>query len=270
MKGVKLRQGFAIALMAGAGLAQAAECLIEPMQTVEVASSVPGVVMTLGAQRGDRVKRGQVLVTLDDRAERAAMNSARFRAGQTGPAELAARKIEFAPQRFDRRSSLAREHLIAAQESDDAEAELRLAESELKVANENRTLARIELEQHTVQMNLRTIRSPIDGVVVEQMVRAGESVEAAGGKRTVFKIAQIHPLRVHVVLPKDLFGQVKPGDLVMITLENPISERTKTVVKKVDRVINASSGSFVAWLELPNPEMRIPAGIRCVAEIGNR
>ncbi|MDO9482419.1 MAG: biotin/lipoyl-binding protein [Hydrogenophaga sp.] len=69
MKGVKLRQGFAIALMAGAGLAQAAECLIEPMQTVEVASSVPGVVMTLGAQRGDRVKRGQVLVTLDDRAE---------------------------------------------------------------------------------------------------------------------------------------------------------------------------------------------------------
>lgn len=250
-----------------AGSVQSAECLIEPTQTVEVASAVPGVVMTLGAQRGDRVKRGQVLVTLDDRAERAAMNSARFRAEQTGPVELATRKIEFAKQRFERRSSLAKENLIAAQEGDDAEAELRLAESELKVANENRALARIELEQHSVQLNLRTVRSPIDGVVVEQLVRAGESVDTSGGKRSVFKIAQIHPLRVHVVLPKDLFGKIKPEDAVMVALESPISEKVKAVVKRVDRVVNASSGSFVAWLELPNSELRIPAGIRCVAEM---
>lgn len=249
---------------------QAAECLIEPMQMVEVASAVPGVVTGLNAQRGDRVKRGQVLATLDDRAERAAMNSAKFRSEQMGPAELAMRKIEFAKQRFERRSSLAKENLIAAQESDDAEAELKQAESELKVANENRALAKIELEQHSVQVNLRTVRSPIDGVVVDQLVRIGESVETTGGKRSVFKLAQLHPLRVHVVLPKDVFGKISMGDAVMIKVESPVSGRLKTFVKKVDRVVNASSGTFVAWLELPNPDMKIPAGIRCDAEIAKQ
>lgn len=247
--------------------AWAAECLIEPTQTVEVASAVPGVVSNVNVRRGDRVKKGQVLATLDDRAERAAMGVARYRATQTGPAELAARKIQFAQQRFHRREALARERLIASQDSDDAEGELRVAEAELKVAAENRELAQLELEQHSIQVSLRTVRSPVDGVVVEQMVYPGESVEAGAGQRGIIKLAQIHPLRVHVILPKDQFGKIKVGDTVTVVAESPVSDPLKATVKTVDRVIHSASGTFVAWLELPNPDFRIPSGIRCKAEI---
>lgn len=248
----------------------AAECLIEPTQTVEVASAVPGLVSSVNVRRGDRVKKGQVLATLDDRAERAAMGVARFRALQTGPAELAARKIQFAQQRFHRREALARERLIASQDSDDAEGELRVAEAELKLAGENLELAKLELEQHSIQVSLRTIRSPVDGVVVEQMAHPGESVEAGPGQRGIFKLAQIHPLRVHVILPKDQFGKIRVGDTVMVVAESPVSESLKATVKTVDRIINAASGTFVAWLELPNPNFRIPSGIRCRAETEGR
>lgn len=250
--------------------ARAAECLIEPTQMVEVASAVPGLVSSVNVRRGDRVKKGQVLATLDDRAERAALGVARYRATQTGPAELAARKIQFAQQRFHRREALAKERLIASQESDDAEGELRMAEAELKVAGENRELARLELEQHEMQISLRTIRSPIDGVVVEQMAHPGESVDAGPGKQGVFRLAQIHPLRVHVILPKDMFGKVKVGDTVTVLAESPVSERLKATVKTVDRIINAASGTFVVWLELPNPDFRLPSGIRCNAELGSK
>jgi RND family efflux transporter MFP subunit len=250
--------------------AWAAECLIEPTQMVEVASAVPGLVSSVNVRRGDRVKKGQVLATLDDRAERAAMVVARYRATQTGPAELAARKIQFAQQRFHRREALAKERLIASQDSDDAEGELRVAESELKVAAENRELAKLELEQHSVQVSLRTVRSPIDGVVVEQMANPGESVEGGPGKKGIFKLAQIHPLRVHVILPKDQFGKVKVGDVVTVKAESPVSESLKATVKTVDRIINAASGTFVVWLELPNPDFRLPSGIRCNAELGGK
>lgn len=257
--------GWAVALPAWA-----AECLIEPTQMVEVASAVPGLVASVNVRRGDRVKKGQVLATLDDRAERAAMVVARYRATQTGPSELAARKIQFAQQRFHRREALAKERLIASQDSDDAEGELRVAESELKVAAENRELAKLELEQHSVQVSLRTVRSPIDGVVVEQLANPGESVEAGPGKQGIFKLAQIHPLRVHVILPKDQFGKVKVGDAVTVKAESPVSESLKATVKTVDRIINAASGTFVVWLELPNPDFRLPSGIRCNAELGGK
>lgn len=270
--GRRVRRGVVSLVMGCAAVlpAWAAECLIEPTQMVEVASAVPGLVSSVNVRRGDRVKKGQVLATLDDRAERAAMVVARYRSTQTGPAELAARKIQFAQQRFHRREALAKERLIASQDSDDAEGELRVAESELKVAAENRELAKLELEQHSVQVSLRTVRSPIDGVVVEQMAHPGESVEGGPGKQGIFKLAQIHPLRVHVILPKDQFGKIKVGDVVTVKAESPVSENLKATVKTVDRIINAASGTFVVWLELPNPDFRLPSGIRCNAELGGK
>ena len=52
--------------------AKAYDCLMEPMQTVEISSPVAGVLETVLVKRGDPVKKGQVIATLDSRTERAA------------------------------------------------------------------------------------------------------------------------------------------------------------------------------------------------------
>jgi RND family efflux transporter MFP subunit len=241
------------------------DCLIEPAQTIELATPVTGLLDKVLVQRADRVTKGQVVATLEARAEQAAAELARFKAEQTGPSAMAQNKIEFAKRKFSRRQVMTNEKLMSVQDRDDAEAELRLAESELKVAAENRQIAKLEYQQHSSLLNLRTVRSPFDGVVVEQMAYPGEVVEPGSNKKAILKLAQLDPLRVHVVLPKEAFGKVAPGTTVEVQPEVPANGRYKAKVKSVDRLIDAASGVFVVLLDMPNPRLEIPAGVRCKA-----
>ncbi len=244
------------------------DCLIEPTQTVELASPVTGLLDKVNVKRGDRISKGQVLALLESRAEQASTDLARYKADQTGPTRAAESKIEFGKRKFNRRKSMAAEKLMAVQESDDAEAELRLAESELQVATDNRELAKIEFRQQSSLLNLRTIRSPFNGVVVDQMLYPGEVVEPGGNKKAILKVAQIDPLRIHVILPKEVFGRVTEGMSVEVTPEIPAKSKYVAKVRTIDRLVNAASGTFVVFLEMPNPKLDVPAGVKCKAAFG--
>lgn len=244
------------------------DCLIEPTQTVELASPITGLLDKVHVKRGDRISKGQVLALLESRAEEASTELARYKSDQTGPTRAAESKIEFSKRKFSRRKSMAAEKLMAVQESDDAEAELRLAESELQVATDNRELAKIEYRQQSSLLNLRTIRSPFNGVVIDQMLFPGEVVEPGGNKKAILRVAQIDPLRIHVILPKEVFGRVAEGMSVEVTPEIPAKSRYVAKVRTIDRLINAASGTFVVFLEMSNPKLDVPAGMKCKAAFG--
>ena len=73
--------------------ANAYTCLIEPAQTVELGVPVGGVIERVTVKRGDRVRRNQVVASLDSRAERAAAALALYKSRLTGPAQLAQSKV---------------------------------------------------------------------------------------------------------------------------------------------------------------------------------
>ena len=241
------------------------DCLIEPTQIVELASPVTGLLERVTVKRGDRIGKNQMLAMIESRAEQAAVDLADFKSKQVGPTRLAENKIEFAKRKFARRQTMANERLMSAQDSDDAESEYRLAEAELQVAQENRQLAKLEYQQQISLLNLRSIRSPVDGVVVEQAAYQGEVVEPGGNKKVILKVAQLDPLRVHVILPKELFGKLNPGMAVAVIPEIPAQGRYTAKIKTLDRLVDAASGTFVAFLEMPNPKLEIPAGVKCKA-----
>ena len=68
------------------------DCLIEPAQTVELGTPVTGMVDKVLVQRGDRVKRGQVLAILESHAEQAAADLAHYKSQLAGPSQMAAMK----------------------------------------------------------------------------------------------------------------------------------------------------------------------------------
>lgn len=257
----------ALVLVGGAShsLAASFDCLIEPTQIVELSSPVTGLLDRVTVKRGDRVSKNQLVATLESRAEQAAADLADFKSKQVGPTRMAESKIEFSKRKFGRRQTMASERLISSQDSDDAEAEYRLAESELQVATENRQLANIEFQQQSGLLDLRSIRSPVDGVVVEQTAYPGEVVEPGANKKVILKVAQLDPLRVHVILPKDVFGKIRPGMSVAVTPEIPLQGNYTARVKSIDRLIDAASGTFVIFLEMSNPRFEIPAGVKCKA-----
>ena len=255
----------AITLFAIPTFAAAIDCLIEPTQTVEVASPVTGLLDKVNVKRGDRVAKGQVVALLESRAEQAAAELARFKSEQFGPTQMAESKIQFSQRKFNRRRDMTADRLMSPQERDDAEAEFKQAESELQVARENRQIARIEFQQQSGLLDLRTIRSPFDGVVVDQMAYPGEVVEPGGNKKSILKLAQLDPLRVHVILAKSVFGKPAIGMAVKVSPEVPAKSSYVAKVKSIDRLIDSASGTFVVYLELANSKLDIPAGVKCRA-----
>ncbi|WP_149365353.1 efflux RND transporter periplasmic adaptor subunit [Rhodanobacter sp. T12-5] len=244
------------------------ECLIEPAQTVELGTPVAGLLAQVMVKRGDRVRKHQVLATLDSHAEKAALELARYKSQLSGPTQLAQSKIEFSQRKFERRRDMAAENLMSRQDSDDSEAEFKQAQAELKVAQENREVARLEYEQRDSEIDLRTIHSPFDGVVVDQMMWPGEIVEPGATKHAILKLAKLDPLRVRVVMPMQSFGQQKLGMSAAVTSEIQPGKVYAAKVSGIDRIVDAASGTFVVFLDLPNPELDMPSGVKCKAVFG--
>jgi RND family efflux transporter MFP subunit len=241
--------------------AQEYDCLIEARQMVEIRSPVEGLVEAITVDRGDTVRRGQVVVVLESGPERAALEIAKSRAAMTGPVEAAQARVEFAKTKEKRQEELYRQNFVSSSALDEARTERRLAESELRVALENQKLAELDVERTQELLSMRTIRSPFNGVVVDRLMDPGEFA-TTNLREPILKLAETDPLNVEVVLPATLFGKVKKGDRGDVVPETGTA-RVEARVAIVDRVIDGASGTFGVRLELRNPNGAVPAGAKC-------
>lgn len=242
------------------------DCLIEPTQSVEISSPVIGLLDKVNVKRGDKVRKGEVIASLESTAEAASAALARYKSEMTAPTETAVNKVEFAKRKYERRRDMYEQNFMSAQDRDEAESEMKLAQSELKQAQENKEVAKLEFQQQNSLLNLRTIRSPLDGVVVDQILYPGEVVEPSGQKKAILKLAQLNPLRVYVILPMAAFGKVKMGTKASVNPELPVGGHYTGTVQIIDRIVNAASGTFGVFLEIANPKLDVPAGVKCKAD----
>jgi len=250
-------------LLLASALARADEfdCLIEARQAVEIRSPVEGLIESVKVQRGDLVRKGQVIVMLESGPEEAALEIARARATMTGPVEAAQARVEFAKTKEKRQEELSAQKFVSPSALDEARTERKLAESELRVARENQKLAELEVQRAQSLLQLHVIRSPFDGVVVDRLLDPGEFA-STNLKEPILKLAEIDPLNVEVVLPAALFGRIRKGDRAEVIPETS-TRYFPAQVSIVDRVIDGASGTFGVRLDLRNPGGTIPAGARC-------
>ncbi|OGA16078.1 MAG: hypothetical protein A3I63_02730 [Betaproteobacteria bacterium RIFCSPLOWO2_02_FULL_66_14] len=259
-----------ISLLAAAAPAQARsfECLTEPNQVVEIRSPVEGVIEKVNVQRGDSMRKGQILVELESDVERSAADAAKFRAEMLGRIESAKNRLAYAQGKSQRAQKLQSDNFISAQAREEAETERRLAESELKDAMEGRDLAHLEYRRALEQLKLRRLASPFAGVVTERLLNPGDLAESGSGRKAILKVAEIDPLRVEVVLPLEMYGKIRTGASAIVTPDS-VGGRHSARVTVVDRVLDAASGTFGVRLELRNPQRNIPAGVRCQVDFGD-
>jgi len=254
--------GFALA--AGSTCAQTLDCMIQPDQVVQIGVPVAGVIESVAVERGDLVTRGQVVAQLSAGVERAALAVARERAVQQGELVMAESSQEFARRELERARELHERNFVSKTFLDKSRAEAEVAGGRSDQAQERRRLARREVDLAAAQLGQRTVRSPIDGVVVERHLAPGEFVD----QKPIMRVASIDPLRVDVLVPAAAFGQVKVGAAARVTPELLDRRVHHARVKSVDRVVDAASNTFRVRLELPNPERTLPAGLRCKADLG--
>jgi RND family efflux transporter MFP subunit len=251
-----------LALTALPAAAQEYDCLIEARQTLEIRSPVEGVIEAVHVQRGAQVKKGQLVATLYSGPERAALELARSRAAMEGDIKAAEARLELSRKKYERAEELVKKAFVSASARDEAEAEFRLATEQLRAARESKRLAELEVKRAEEVVAQREIRSPVTGLVVNVALRPGE-LTASNQKDAIMKLVEIDPLHVEMILPVSAFGRIKAGQRATVMPEAPVGGQYTARVEIIDPVFDAASGTFGVRLLLPNPQRRIPAGLKC-------
>jgi len=153
-------------------------------------------------------------------------------------------KAEYGARKFVRNKEMQGKKLISTQELDEIATDQRLAELELKERQE--------------RLRLRSIESPISGVIVDRYRHKGDLVK----QERIFRIAQLDPLHIETVIPARYFGRIKLGQYYDVKPQLS-SAVLKAKVSAVDRVIDQASNTFRVRLLLPNPKFEVPSGQRC-------
>jgi RND family efflux transporter MFP subunit len=234
-------------------------CLIEPDQVAEIGTPIVGVIEQILVERGDSVRRGQVLARLTADVERASVSIAESRALAEAEVQSAAASANLAKRKLVRARYLVKQQFLSEQALEQADSEARVAVHAEKQAMEARDVADREMKLSSAQLEQRTIRSPFDGVVIERYRSVGERVD----REAIAKLAKVDPLRVEVIVPAAQFGSVQEGEQFQVTPQLPQFGVQYATVTRVDRVIDAASNSFRVRLSMPNPTQRVPAGLRC-------
>ncbi len=212
--------------------------LIEPSDLIEISSQVPGIIESVAVERGDRIREGQTLAVLKSGVE-------------TSQVELAKARLDFGKRRVLRNEELHQKQLISIHEKDEMETEVLIMELQLREAQE--------------RLELRTIVSPVQGIVVERHLGPGEYI----GEGSIMKIARIDPLNVEVIVPVEFYGSIKKGMKAEVWPEDPLGGSHQGTVVIVDEVIDAASGTFGVRVRLPNPGHSLPAGLNCQVRFYN-
>ena len=236
------------------------DCVVEPQQVVKLASQATGLITRLDVDRGDVIRKGQVLGTLSDEVERANLALARARATNDHDIAGGQARLAYLQRKSGRASQLVTGNLVSRNTSEEAEAEMKVAENQLRLAVLNHQVAQLEVAQAEALLRQRALVSPIDGVVMERLLRPGEF---RNDQSPVFSLAQIDPLRVEVFVPASFHGQVRAGMAGEVTPEAGLAGPLRAVVTVVDPVMDSASGTFGVRLSLPNAALALPAGIRC-------
>ena len=235
------------------------DCLIEPHAVIEISTREEGVVEEIVVKRGDFVNKRQVLAKLESRVEELAVELAQARAGMRFRIDAKQAGLKYLGAQYQRVNNLFKRKAAPLRDKDKAYTDMLLAQAELREAKENHHLAQIEKRRAEQILENRTIRSSIDGVIVDVLLAPGESVE----DRPILIVAQIDPLNVEVILSERLYGTIKVGSKATVQPLLRAAEPQTAVVVVVDRVIDAASNTYGIRLELPNSDHAIPGGIRC-------
>ena len=235
-------------------------CVIEPFEIVNLGSSAEGVLVEVNVDRGDRVTQGQLLARIDSRVEEATVELAKVQAESTAGLESSRARLALQKAKLKRNRKLADQKVISAEELEELETQLELAEIDYRQAQANKRTEKLELERAINELELRKLHSPFDGLVVEKVLDSGEFVD---GTIEVLRIAQMDPLRVEASLPAALYAGVVPGMAAEIYPTEAVGGFYTAKVSVKDQVLDADSGTFRVRLDLANPNYALPAGVKC-------
>lgn len=201
----------------------------EPLRTVELNSETEGRVIAIGAKRGSRLAKGDVILRLDMRDRSARLEQARASVNQHETAYRA--QLELKAQSYV--------------------SETQIAETLAMLEN-----AKAELKRAQLDLEYMVIRAPFDGVLQDREVEIGDFVRAGDPVATFVDNTSII---VSGTIAEQDASFVSVNDIGRATLAT--GQQITGRIRYISPVADQSTRTFMVELETPNDAGRLPAGV---------
>lgn len=185
---------------------------------VQIAASRDGVVRSVAADEGDRVRKGETLLVIDDRAARSELAVAEAELAQAAAAlEAIGVRRNAAAREVVRYRRLVSTNAAAQIRLDEYLDQLRLADADLELQQAAINTARARRDAAATEVVERTVQAPVDGVVLRRQVRAGDGVSTLN-VTTLFWLAPATRLVVRAEVEElgaEAVGVGEPAEVVV-------------------------------------------------------
>jgi RND family efflux transporter MFP subunit len=197
----------------------------------------PGQVKALYVKKGDNVKRGQLLLKLDDAVIQQSIAAAKQ------SLESAKIQLSYAKDIYNRQSNLWKQGIGTEVQLIGAKTNVETIEKQLRAGEEN-------IKTIQEQASANNIYSDVDGVADEVNVRIGETFSGMGAMGPQIKIVNTSTLKVITDVPENYASKVKVGSKVIVSLPD-VNKSYNSNISISGKVINPSNRSFAAEAKLP-------------------
>lgn len=215
-------------------------------EEVTISPKKAGIIDRIFVKEGDRVRKGQVLVQLDDvdaklQVER---EEARVREAEAS--------LETNRNTLARYQKLLESKVVPQQTYDDISLKVKLDEARLALAKTELNLAKQNLIDHRIV-------SPIEGIISLKIASLGEHVNVAP-KDEILKIVQMDPLDLEFYVPENWVGKVRLGSNIQFTVKALSEEKFTANLQFISPTADPSTRNIRMKAMVRNSQYRLKPG----------
>jgi membrane fusion protein, multidrug efflux system len=247
-----------------------------------ISAKLMGYVREVKVQTGDRVRQGQLLVTLDtrdldvsSRRAEAAREEVRTAVPEADSAVAAAKaNLDLAQVTFGRMQDLFQKKSISNQEFDEASAKLKAAQAAYEMARARRLqlnskLAQVDQEVRATEVtrSYADVLAPFAGVVISKSIDPG-SLALPGAP--LFTIEREGAYRLEASVEESRLAAIRIGQPVSVTLDS-VDRKIDARVSEIVPAVDAATRAYTVKIDLPVlPSLRSGVFGRASFQLGSR
>jgi RND family efflux transporter MFP subunit len=221
--------------------------------SAQLASQVMGTITRVSVHEGDHVRRGEVLVSIDEAQQQAAYTSAK--AGlQASQESIAAADADYAlaEATMKRYQTLYDKKSLSPQEYDEVKTKLAAAQARREAAHAGHTQAEAGVSQAGTAISFTKVRAPFDGVVTSKLAEPG-AMAAPGVPLLV--VEDPSRFRLETQVDESKIGAVKLGESVPVVIDELGDQPIEGKVTQIVPAADPASRTFTVKIDLPNPTL---------------
>lgn len=198
---------------------------VEPERRADLRAEVAAVVLAVLKENGEPVKRGDLLVRLDQTSIRDSLSSA------DASYNAAVQAYEQGQRQYERMVKLRDTGVVSAQQVEDVEIKRNSAQSDREAARSRVVTARQQLERTEV-------RAPFNGIVSDRKVSAGDTAQIG---KELLKVIDPSSLRFEGFVSADNIGDVSTGQHVWFRVHGFDEREFTGVITRVNPAANSTT-----------------------------